>query len=366
MPLRTDGRPDPDRLLKLVQAEERESARGRLKVFLGYASGIGKSFRMLDEGRRRKDRGQDVIIGALQPKMEPAAEALLKKFENLPPRIIDGVPVIDVDAILARHPQVCLIDGLAYNNPAGCRNAKRWQDVNTLLDAGIAVVTSINLQYIEEYREQVERITGKQVSQTVPEAFLQTADEIAIVDTPPEFAVLKAGQSESALSIEEFESKLSELREMALLVAADVVDRQLTATLNASGIADSCGAQERILVCLTPRTNASRIIASASRNVKRFHGELFAISVTQPETSPEDREALRRNLDLAHEAGAQVELLDAVDPAEAILNFARAHSITQIMVGHSRRQGWTSRFVSTPVDRLIENAGNIDVRIFPN
>jgi two-component system, OmpR family, sensor histidine kinase KdpD len=363
---RVDQRRNPEQLLKQIEAEERDLDRGRLKVFLGYASGVGKSFRMLDEGRRRSERGQDVVLCATQPQMAEDCVKVLRCIEVIPPRDVEGVPVMDVDAILRRHPQVCLIDGLAYDNPPGSPNPKRWQDVRDLLQAGISVITSVNLQYIDEYREQVEKITGKRVTQTVPVAFLQTADEIVVVDTPPEFAINKARDSDSSPSIEQLEHRLSQLRELALLVAADVVDRQLNAALDADGIQRTWGTQERILVCLTPRANASKMIASARRTVERFHGELFAVYVTQPEISPEDQAGLERNLDIARQAGAKVEMLDGLDAVDAILDFARAHGITQIFIGHTQRQGWWSRFNSSPVDRLLERAGNIDVQVFPH
>ena len=136
------------------------STRGRLKVFLGYASGVGKSFRMFDEGRRRRERGQDVVVGALQPKVPPEIQSLLVGLEIIPTLKVKDIPAIDVQAILQRHPQICLIDGLAYDNPPGSRNAHRWQDVEELLSGGITIVTSVNLQYIGDQREAVERLTG--------------------------------------------------------------------------------------------------------------------------------------------------------------------------------------------------------------
>ena len=363
---RVNQRTNPDLLLKQVEAEERDLHRARLKVFLGYASGVGKSFRMLDEGRRRSERGQDVVVGAIQPQMDDDAAQVLKRIEVIPPRDVDGVPVLDVDAILRRHPQVCLIDGLAYDNPPGSRNPKRWQDVRDLLQEDISVITSINLQYIDEYRDQVEKITGKRVAQTVPVAFLQTADEMEVVDTPPEFAMNKALDPGSGSSVEQLEHRLSQLRELALLVAADVVERQLSAALEADGSQRTWGAQERILVCLTPRANAAKMVASARRTVERFHGELVAAYVTQPEISPEDQAALEHNLDIARHAGARIEMLDGIDAVDAILDFARAHAITQIFIGHSQRQGWWSRFNSNPVDRLLDRSGHIDVQVFPH
>jgi two-component system sensor histidine kinase KdpD len=266
---------------------------------------------------------------------------------------------MDVERILTRHPGVCLVDGLAYDNPPGCANPRRWQDVERLLGRGISVITTINLQYIEEYVDRVEKITGKRTSQQVPVSFLQRADEIVVVDAPPDLP-LNAASSRSMT-----QQQLSDMRELALLLAADVVDRQLSSCLDRSGIAASWGAQERVLVCLTPRANAGTMIESGRRNAERFHGELFAVYVTQPETAPEDQQALERNLEIARQAGAKVEILEGVDPAEAILEFAAAHGITQIFIGHSRRSGWWTRLAGTPVDRLLDRAENMDVRVFP-
>src|SRR5262249_31430163 len=174
--------------------------RGRLKVFLGYASGVGKSFRMFDEGRRRKDRGQDVVVAAVQPKVTPEVASLLSGLEVVPTLTIKNVPVIDVESLLRRRPQVCLVDGLAYDNPPGSRNAHRWQDVEELLAAGITIVGSVNIQYIEDQREAVEKLSGKRVTQTIPREFLNTADEIVVVDAPTESATeRRTGLRELAL-----------------------------------------------------------------------------------------------------------------------------------------------------------------------
>jgi two-component system sensor histidine kinase KdpD len=341
-----DGRPDPEALLRQVQAEEREANRGRLKIFLGYSSGVGKSFRMLDEARRRKERGQDVVVGAVQPNLPGDAEAILKRLEVVPLRSVEGPPVVDVETILRRHPEVCIIDGLAYDNPPGSRHPKRWQDVAELLGAGVSVITSLNLQYVEEQQAQVEMITGKRATQSVPESFIKSADEIAIVDAPAE--VCERGVLSQA--------QLSELREMALVLAADVVDQQLGAYR---------GAHERIVVCVTPRTSLAKMLASARITADRFHGELYAVSVTQPEITPEDREMLERNLSMAREAGAKVEMLDGEDPAMAILDFAKKAGITQIFIGHTQRHGWLHKLAKTPVDRLLAKADGFDVRVFP-
>ena len=204
------------------------------------------------------------------------------------------MPVIDVPAFCARRPQVCLVDGLAYDNPPGSRHRKRYEDVEELLEAGISVLTSINLEYIAEQQEFVRGVLGKTKTDTVPQDFIDRADEVVVVDAPPE--------ADAAIGAHQ----LSQLRQRALLLTADVVDRQLEAYLRLHGIQSSWGTQERILVCMTPRANAARMLASGRRNADRFHGELFAIYVTQDNLTPEDRMALERNVDArARAAGAR-------------------------------------------------------------
>jgi two-component system, OmpR family, sensor histidine kinase KdpD len=354
----------PEELLQQLQAEEDYERRGRLKVFLGYASGVGKSFRMLDEGRRRKERGQDVVVGAIQSKTSSETQAVLSKLEGIPLREMSGVFVMDTPAILKRHPSVCLVDGLAYDNPPGSEHTSRWEDVNELLDAGISVITSVNIQYIDDLRERVERITGKRVTQTVPRSFLNSADEIVVVDAPPEMCIALEDQVRGATAGPE--QKLSELREIALLLAADVVDKQLEAYLRRNGMPQTFGAQERIMVCITPRANVGPMIASGKRNADRFHGDLTVAYVRQAEISAADQQLLERNLDIARAAGANIEILDGQDPIETLLKFAHEHGVTQIFVGHSIREQWWERFTGTPLDRLIRGANDIDVRVFPH
>jgi two-component system, OmpR family, sensor histidine kinase KdpD len=348
-------RPSPEELLRQVEAEERYARRGRLKVFLGYASGVGKSFRMMDEGRRRKARGEDVVIAATQPGSEGTGAV-----ESIPLRTDLGSPCLDVAAIERRQPALCLIDGLAYRNPPGSKNAERWQDVEELLAAGISVLTSINLQYIAERQEQVELIRGRRVTDSVPEAFLMRADEIELVDAPPEFCLTKAGAA-----MEDEAEQLSQLREIALVLAAEVVDRQLEGYLRRHGMEQTYGAQERVLVCVTPRSNAAAMIHGGKHQASRFHGELYVAYVEQGALAAADQERLDQSLKLAREVGAHVERLHGEDPVAEILRFASAHGITQIFVGHSQRRGLLQWLKPDPVERLILEADGMDVRVFP-
>ncbi|MGH9469491.1 MAG: hypothetical protein ACRD1N_04015 [Terriglobia bacterium] len=359
-------RPDPEQLLRRVQADEDFHRRGRLKIFLGYASGVGKSFRMLDEGRRRHERGkEDVVVAAIQPVTTFEAHELLKRLEVIPVKISAGVPMIDVDAVLRRRPQVALVDGLAYDNPPGARNAKRWQDVEEILAAGIHVIGSVNLQYIEELRDQVERITGKEVSDTIPLSFVKTADEIEVVDAPAELAIERGSSDGGRDAKSTRQQKLSELREIALLLTADVVDHQLERYLHQQGIETSWGVLERFLVCITPRGSVARMIESGRRNADRFHSDLLVVYVNEPDLKPSERSTLETNLALARQCHAQIHLLESEEPIHAIMAFARHHGVTQIFVGHGTHESWWHRLWGGFVDSVIREAEGMDVRVFP-
>jgi len=331
-------------------SEMSPAAPGRLKVFLGYASGVGKSFRMFDEGRRRKERGQDVVVGAVQGKITAEIEPTLAALEVIPMLSIRGTTVMDVEAILRRRPQVCLVDGLAYDNPPGSRNAHRWQDVEELLRAGITVVGSVNLQYIEDQRDAVEQLTGKRVTQAIPREFLNTADEIVIVDAPTE----KGTERRTAL------------REMALVLSADVIEAGLQRYLRSHGIEQTWGMHERFLICLTPRANFEKMIASAKRSAARFHCDVLAVYVRQPSLSTLDQTQLQEALEKAKGNGLQAEVLDGEDPVTSILQYARAHGVTQIFVGHSAKRDLGTRMFGSAVSRLVREARGIDVRVFPH
>ena len=356
-------RKTPEEALRECQAEEQAAARkkGNLKIFLGYASGVGKSFRMLDEARRRRERGEDIVVGAMQPQVPPEVEPLLRKLEMIPLKTVGEGTAIDMDALIRRHPSVCVIDGLAYDNPPGLRNPTRWQDVRDLLDAGIHVIASINVQYVDELREQIEAVTGKHVDQTVPLSFIQGADEVEIVDAPPGGPMERSPEEQVQ---QKHEERLSKLRELALVVTADVVDHQLSDYLERHGILQHFGAHERILVCITPRANMQEMMETAKTIAQRFHGELIVAYVKQPNISIEDQSALEARLALANAAGAHIEVLEGGDPAETLLEFARSRGITQLFVGHSQRTG-LSRLRGSPLDKLIWEGHGMDVSVFP-
>lgn len=349
----TPLRPDPDQLLRQALAEEERERRGRLKIFLGYSSGVGKSFRMFDEARRRHERGQDVVVAAIQESNAPQVAALIRQFEIYPMR--NGA--MDVPALLARRPDLCLVDGLAYANPPDSERSQRWQDVEALLAAGISVLTSINIQFIAEHRAEVERIVGRplQSRNLLPEAFLRAADEIELVDAPPE--PLPANDQAGRDRLQ----RLSALRELALLLAADVVDQQLETYLRQHGLEPSWGTQERILVCLG-WDDAQLMLGSGRRNADRFHGELLALHVSRhAELLP----AVKENLERARALGAEVHVLHESSLVDAVLEFARNRRVTQIFIGHGAHESWRSRLTGSPVEHLIRRAEGMDIRVFP-
>jgi len=356
----------PDDLLADIELEARRKQRGKLKVFLGYASGVGKSFQMLDEGRRRWERGEDVVACALQPDYPEDVRPIVEHLERIPTIESCGAEAIDVATVVHRRPEVALVDGLAYDNPPGCKNPHRWQDVEALLKAGISVLTTVNVQYLENLQDEVERITGKRAQYIIPREFLNnSADEITVVDAPSEESVLGGIEDTSARLAEKH--KLSRLRELALLAAASVVDRQLESYLRSQGTEQTWGVQERILVCVTAESDAAEMLESGRRNAARFQGEFFVVHCRNKPVSQEGREQLDKNLEHARVLGAEVFTLVDSDIVTAILDFATQRGVTQIFVsrGNAPRGFWTRVRGNLPV-RLIRAAEGMDVIVYPH
>jgi two-component system sensor histidine kinase KdpD len=238
--------------------------------------------------------------------------------------------------------------------------------VEQLLEGGISVLTTVNLQYLEKLHDEVERITGKRVPYSIPRGFLDSsADEIEIVDAPAIKSLPQGATSADRAALLAEQHRLSRLRELALLVAANVVDHQLEGYLRSHGGDQSWGVQERILVCITSRTNAAEMLESGRRNADRFQGEFHVVYVQRPALSQEDRAILQQNLDHARHLEAQVEVLNGLNPTDAILKFAREKRITQIFIGHSNREAGWRRLWSNSIERLIRSAEGIDVVVYP-
>ena len=330
-----------------ANAGQVDSARGRLNISR-LASGVGKSFRMFDEARRRKERGQDVVVGAPTPGLARGC-AHLEFTRNRAHDRPGGCAGIDVPAILRRHPQVCLVDGLAYDNPWN-GNPHRWQDVEELLAHGINVIGSVNLQHIADQREEAEKLTGKRVTETIPREFLNKADEIVVVDRLPR----------------KTRPELSALREMALVLSADVIDAGLQRYLRSHDIEPTSPTHERFLICLTSQANPDRMIASARLSAARFHCDVTAICVRPPNSSEEEHQAVERNLARAREAGARVEVLEGDDPVEAIVQYARCSWRYPDFCRTQYEERLESALWGTAASRLIRAAEGMDVRVFPH
>ncbi|WP_108661001.1 sensor histidine kinase [Acuticoccus kandeliae] len=338
-----DERPDPDALL----AEIGREGSGRLKIFLGAAPGVGKTYEMLKAAQDAKAEGIDVVIGIVETHGRRETEALLVGLETIPSRVVTyrgrSFPEMDLDAILARQPALILIDELAHTNIPGSRHAKRWQDVEELLAAGIDVHTTLNIQHLESLNDVVERIAGIKVRETLPDSVLEKATEIELIDVTPEVLQkrLREGKvyvpEQAARAITRFFSRgnLTALREMALRVAAERVDRDMLDFMRGHAVASAWPARERILVCLTSGADAERLVRTGRRMADRSRAPWIALAVS--ETGGSDT-GVEKALALAEQLGAETESMSAAGSrSEAILDFARRRNVSRIVVGAGSR-----------------------------
>ena len=364
-----DLRPQPDALL----AEAARAGRGRLKIFLGAAPGVGKTYAMLEAARRHRTDGLDVLAAVIETHGRAETENMLRDLPILPRRPIYYrgriLSEMDVDALIARRPKLALIDELAHTNAPESRHEKRWQDVEDVLAAGIDVYTTLNVQHIETLNDTVTRITGVRVRETVPDHVFSAADEIELIDLPPEELLgrLKAGkvyvQDQAARAVQNFFAKgnLTALRELAMRAAADQVDAQLREHMAANAIAGPWPAQERILVCINESPAARDAIRVAKRSADRARAEWIALSVTSTRAealSDEEKDRLAAALRLAERLGAELASLDADhDVAQEILDFARRRNVRRIVLGRPRPMGWLARLTRENVSRDLMRKG---------
>ena len=372
----TADRPDPDALLAQLSNTEKGGKRGRLKIYLGMAAGVGKTYSMLSDAQEERARGAEVVIGYLEPHGRKETEQISEGLEKLPLWVssYQGVSIreFDLAAALTRNPQIILVDELAHTNAPGSRHLKRWQDVMDLLDAGIEVRTTVNIQHLESLRDVVAQITGVFVQETVPDSILHRADEIELVDIPPEELHLRLKEGkvyipekvEQALTGFFKRGNLLALRELALRATAERVDDELLRVRAATQTGQSWHARERILVCVAPSQMASRLVRSARRLANSLHAEMIAVSVESPrqtdsQTSPHSVEAMA----LAGKLGAETATLSGENIVQEILSFARSRGVTTIIVGKPVRPRWREILFGSVVDTLIRSSGDIDVLV---
>jgi two-component system, OmpR family, sensor histidine kinase KdpD len=360
----------------LQVASPPKKTRGSLKLFLGYAPGVGKTFTMLSEAIRRNERGEDVVIGVVETHGRKRIADLAARLEAVPRQRIDYKGTIfeemDTDAILARHPEVILVDELAHTNIPGCKHRKRYEDVLALLDAGIDVLSTLNIQHMESIAPTVRTITGIHVRETVPDWVVRSADEAVMVDLTPEALqnrmrrgdVYTTEKVEQALKNFFRRGNLIALRELALRQVAEQVDRTLESYMEQKDIQQNWPVRERIAVCIASDPGAQYLIARAARMARRLDAELYVIHVeTGPDQLAKNEKTLAANLQFAENLGAKVVRLRGRSIADAVAHFTREKHITQVIFGRSLIKGWRRYLYLSPAYRFLRESPEVDVHI---
>jgi two-component system sensor histidine kinase KdpD len=372
-----DRRPDPDELLARVREQEKEAARGKLTIFFGSAPGVGKTYAMLEAARSEiDDQKRAVVVGVVETHGRYDTGSLLMGLELLPRRKVQhrGVELdeLDLDGALARKPELLLVDELAHTNAPGSRHVKRWQDVEELLDAGIDVFTTLNVQHLESLNDVVAQITGVRVRETVPDAVFDKAYEVRVVDLPVDelFERLHAGKvyvpEQAARAIESFfrEGNLIALRELALRRTAERVDAKMRGYKAAHGIEESWHTGERVLVCVSPSPYSARLVRAARRMATSLHAELVGVHVEPPAAlrmSAADRERLAENMRLVESLGGEAVTLRGEDAAAETVRYARKRNVTKIVVGKPAHPRWKDVLWPSFLDEMVRQSKEIDV-----
>lgn len=371
-------RPSPDALLEVLKREERQ--RGRLKIFLGAAPGVGKTYEMLRTARAKTKEGFDVVIGVVETHGRKETKALLRGLEIIPSRQIDykgrTLEELDIDAVIARRPQIAVIDELAHTNAADSRHPKRYLDVEELLDEGIDVYTTVNIQHIDSLNDVVAQITGVRVRETVPDSILERADDVELVDITPEDLIqrLKEGKvyvpDQARRALDNFFSpvNLTALRELALRRTAERVDEQLVTQLRARAMSGPWAACERVLVCINEDVRSSALVRYAKRAADRLHAPWTAVTIETRRSlrfSEQERNRIAEAMRLAELLGAETLTIpgSSRSVADDLIAYSRAHNVTQIIIGKSERSRWFEILYGSVVHDLVRQSGSISVHV---
>jgi two-component system, OmpR family, sensor histidine kinase KdpD len=373
-----ERRPDPDALLAHVREQEARRARGKLKVFFGAAAGVGKTYAMLEAARMQRAAGIDVVAGEVETHHRAETEALLDGVDVLPRRRIEyrgtELQEFDLDAALARRPALLLVDELAHTNAPESRHAKRWQDVLELLEAGIDVYTTLNVQHLESLNDVVAKITGVVVRETVPDSVLEAADEVELVDLPAEDLRrrLKEGKvyvaHQAADAVENFfrEGNLIALRELALRHTADSVDAKMQRYRREHAIDTVWPVADRVLVCIGPSPLSARLVRAGRRLAAQLEAPWVVAYVETPthrSLGDDDRARVAQTLRLAESLGAETITLTGARMSDEILAYARSRNVSKIVIGKPTRGFWQRLFLGSIVDALVRGSGEIDIYV---
>jgi two-component system, OmpR family, sensor histidine kinase KdpD len=371
------GRPSPEALLARLDDQER----ARLRIYIGAAPGVGKTFTMLEEAHVLKRSGLDVVIGFVETYRREETENEIKDLEIVPRRNVRyrGVELeeMDVEAILARKPQVAIVDELAHTNVPGSKNEKRYQDVLDLLDAGIHVMTAVNIQHLETLNDAVSRVTGVRVRETVPDSFLHRADEVVNVDVSVEELrtrlrqgkIYKPEKVEQALANFFRKGNLSTLRELALRAVAEEVSEKAAAYREREGLEPAI-IPERVMVAMSSNVEAQRVIRTGARIAGRLGARWYAVYVETPREGagrirPKDQQSLDRNIELAERLGATVVRVKANRVADGLIELARREGITHVIFGQTARSRWEILWGGSTIDRFLKEVRDAAVQVIP-
>ena len=371
------ARPSAEQVLAKLHAEKR----ARLRIYIGAAPGVGKTYSMIEDAHTLRREGIDVVIGFVETHGRTDTAARIGDLEVIPRRSIEyrGVTLeeMDLDAILARRPQLCVIDELAHTNTPGSRHEKRYQDVLEILDAGIGVMTAVNIQHLETLNDAVGRVTGVRVRETVPDTFLDRADEVVNVDVTVQELQSRLRQGkvytpekvEQALSNFFRETNLSTLRELAMRAVADEIGDKAASQRQREGLEPAL-IPERVMVCMSSNVEATRVLRAGARIAGKLGARWYAVYVETPREAPghikrEDQAALQRNIALAEELGATVVRVKADKPADGLIAFANREGITHVVFGQTARSRWEIVLKGSTLNRFLEEVRDAIVQVVP-
>lgn len=371
----TDKRPDPNALLQQVIEEEQQKQRGKLKIYLGAAPGVGKTYSMLHEAMGEQAKGLDIVVGIVESHGRVEIEEILKNFIVLPKITVDyhgkKLQEFDLDSSLKRNPGLILIDEMAHTNVSGVRHKKRWQDIKELLDRGIDVYTTLNVQHIESLNDDVSQIIHAPVQETVPDFMIERANTIELVDLAPEDLLKRLAEGkvyvpkQARLAAEFYFRKgnLMALRELALRTLAKQVNTQVLLYRQGQGIRHIWPTMEKILVCVGPGPESHKLIRAAKRMATSLQADWIAVYVdsTRTQLSPTQRNQAIKNLFFAEQLGAETHILMGYDLVKEIINFSREQNVTLIMICKRIRHRWTNFFFRSLADEVLRYSGEIDV-----